>query len=87
MVEYITEGIEGMKLSEGVKGKTYITDGVADGMRASRRLLMLGITRGTPLYVLNKKRRGAMIIKFRGTRFALGRGIYRKSELRKNHAF
>lgn len=42
-----------------------------------RRLQMLGMTDGTKCAVLNKKNNGPMIIKVRGTRFALGRGFCR----------
>ena len=34
---------------------------------------MLGMTHGTEILVLNKKPSGPMIIKVRGTRFAIGR--------------
>ena len=36
---------------------------------------MLGLTMGTPLTLLNKKRSGAVIVKLRGTRFAFGKEI------------
>ncbi len=64
-----------MKLSEGIKGNTYITDSIELNEKTARRLQMLGMTHGTPICVLNKKRSGPMIIKIRGTRFALGRGF------------
>ena len=35
----------------------------------------LGMTRGTSIAVLNSKSRGVLIVKVRGTRFALGRNI------------
>lgn len=40
-----------------------------------RRLKALGMTNGTRVEILNNKKRGAVIIKFRGVRFALGRKI------------
>ena len=40
-----------------------------------RRLEALGMTTGTSVSVLGSKGRGIMIIKLRGTRFALGRNI------------
>lgn len=64
-----------MKLSEGIKGNTYRIDSIDPDMKAARRLQALGMTHGTRVDVLGKKRGGAMIIKVRGTRFALGRGI------------
>ena len=40
-----------------------------------KRLEALGMTRGTSIAVLNSKSRGVLIVKVRGTRFALGRNI------------
>ncbi|MBR5318941.1 MAG: ferrous iron transport protein A [Peptococcaceae bacterium] len=37
-----------------------------------RRLEALGLTEGTSITVLNKKTKGAVIVKVRGTRFAVG---------------
>ena len=37
-----------------------------------RRLQALGMTKQTEISVLNKKGRGIVIVKIRGTRFALG---------------
>lgn len=55
-----------------------------------RRLEALGLIEGTTVTVLRKKRRGAMIIKVRGTRFAVGWGIsthitVEPQERRENH--
>lgn len=41
----------------------------------ARRLEVLGLTKGTAVTLLNKKRGGAIIVKLRGTRFAFGREI------------
>jgi len=40
-----------------------------------RRLEALGLTEGTSVTILNKKNRGAVIVKVRGTRFAVGQNI------------
>ena len=40
-----------------------------------KRLEALGMTRGTSVMVLNSKSHGVLIVKVRGTRFALGRNI------------
>lgn len=64
-----------MKLSDGITGNTYFTGSIDLGINVTRRLQVLGMTHGTRIYVLSKKRSGAMIIKVRGTRFALGRGF------------
>ena len=47
-----------------------------------RRLEALGMTTGTPVSVLNRKGKGIMIIKLRGTRFALGYNITRNIEVK-----
>ena len=47
-----------------------------------RRLEALGMTTGTRLSVLNRKGKGIMIIKLRGTRFALGYNITRNIKVR-----
>lgn len=45
------------------------------------RLEALGMTTGTEVSVLARKGRGIMIIKLRGTRFALGYNITRNIEV------
>ncbi len=64
-----------MKLSDGKKGKNYVISHIELPLAASRRLQMLGMTAGSGIYVLNRKKGGPMIVKVRGTRFALGRGF------------
>lgn len=46
-----------------------------------RRLEALGMTHGTTISVLNRKGKGIMIIKLRGTRFALGYNITRNIQV------
>ena len=46
-----------------------------------RRLEALGILEGTRVEVLNRKRNGAMIIKVRGARWALGDSIAKGIEV------
>lgn len=48
--------------------------------QTGRRLEALGLTLGTRVLVLGKKR-GALIVKVRGTRFAVGRGIAGRIEV------
>ena len=48
--------------------------------QVGRRLEALGLTLGTRVLVLGKKS-GALILKVRGTRFAVGQGITRKIEV------
>ena len=43
--------------------------------RRKRRLEALGLTQGAEITILNNDKKGAMTVRFRGTRFALGRRI------------
>ncbi len=69
------EGGINMTLQEGAPGALYRVQGNELPLALARRLQALGMTTGCPVQVLRKKRRGAMIIKIRGSRFALGRAI------------
>lgn len=62
-------------LSSAEIGKEYIVRKIQVDDDLKRRLEVLGLTVDTTVKVLNLKRGGAMIIKFRGTRFAIGRII------------
>lgn len=62
--------IQSMKI-----GQTADVRSIALRHDTSRRLEMLGLTGGTEIKLLNKKKNGAVIVKVRGTRFALGREI------------
>lgn len=62
-----------MKLSDGEIGKTYTVINIDLQDQVKRHLEILGMTEKSKLSVLNKKRHGAMIVKFRGTRFAVGK--------------
>ncbi len=64
-----------MKLSDGVRGEEYIVDNMQLDSSVMRRLYTLGMTHGTKVRILNLKKGGPMIVKVRGTRFALGRGF------------
>lgn len=66
-----------MNLSDAKKGGIYKIIQIQLPGAVQRRLQMLGMTDGTKCAVLNKKHNGPMIIKVRGTRFALGRGFCR----------
>ena len=44
-------------------------------VQTERRLEVLGMLEGTRITVVNRKKKGAMIVKIRGTRFAVGRSI------------
>ena len=62
---------------EGVSMISVIkTDGYGHGaVQIARRLEALGLTEGSKITILNNDKKGAMTVKFRGTRFALGRRI------------
>lgn len=62
-----------MRLADGEMTKSYKVTGMELPETVMRRLEALGIFEGTRLCILNRKRRGALIIKVRGTRWALGR--------------
>lgn len=64
-----------MTLKEGKNQKVYEVSDIQAERNLKRRLESLGLTAGTRVKVLNNDKKGAMIVKFRGTRFALGRHI------------
>lgn len=64
-----------MTLQEGIPGAQYRVRNLELPITLERRLEALGLIEGSTISVLRKKRRGAMIIKVRGTRFAVGWGI------------
>lgn len=64
--------IEGMNLLQGrMKGSYLIKNVSLQNKAMQRRLEMLGFIQRTQLEILNKKSNGTMIIKMRGTRFAI----------------
>ena len=64
-----------MNVSQAQKGRTYLVKKVNLEGNIERRLEMLGMTDQVKLMVLNQKNQGAVIIKVRGTRFAIGKEI------------
>ncbi|MCI1722622.1 MAG: FeoA domain-containing protein [Lachnospiraceae bacterium] len=64
-----------MTLDQAQIGKTYEVENVDLPQELDIRLEALGMTNGTDLDVMNAKEHGTVIIKLRGSRFALGRGI------------
>ena len=70
-----------MKLSDAEKGGRYIVEKIDLPFEMQRRLEALGMTDRTPVSVLNRKGGGILIIKLRGTRFALGYNITRNIEV------
>ena len=70
-----------MTLYEAEKGATCLIKGLYVEPAITRRLQALGLNDGTTVNVLNRKRRGAMIIQVRGTRLALGKHISSNIEI------
>ena len=70
-----------MRLIEGQKGKTYSVKSINTEESLERRLRMLGMTDGAAVSVLGKKRGGNMIVKIRGSRFALGSAVANSIEV------
>ena len=64
-----------MTLKEGKNQGIYEVVDIRVELNLERRLEALGLTMGTQIVVLNNDKKGAMTVKFRGTRFAIGRHI------------
>ena len=64
-----------MTLREGTIGNRYQVKEIQLEDKVKRRLQMLGMTKGTEVRILNNKKSGSIIMKVRGTRFAIGRRI------------
>lgn len=70
-----------MKLSLGKPGESYRVLCTQLPTETQKRLESLGMTKGTWIQVLNNKNKGTLIVKIRGTRFALGRNISQNIEV------
>lgn len=64
-----------MYLCDGTIGNSYRVKEMTLPVNIEKRLEALGMTQGTSITVLNRKGHGVLIVKIRGTRFALGRNI------------
>ena len=71
-----------MYLKDAQIGRTYIVEKIGLPFQLERRLETLGMTNKTPVSVLNRKGKGILIIKLRGTRFALGYNITKNIEVK-----
>ena len=71
-----------MYLKDAQIGRTYIVEKIGLPFQLERRLGALGMTNKTPVSVLNRKGKGILIIKLRGTRFALGYNITKNIEVK-----
>lgn len=63
-------------------GQSCVVESLNLPFELERRLEALGMTTGTTISVLNRKGKGIMIIKLRGTRFALGYNITQNIRVR-----
>ncbi len=70
-----------MTLYEAQKGGSYCIEGLYVEPAITRRLQALGLNDGTVINVLNRKKKGALIIQVRGTRLALGKHISSSIEI------
>lgn len=71
-----------MTLNDGQKGTTLQVIRMNLPLQTERRLEVLGMLEGTKISVVNRKKWGAMIIKIRGTRFAIGENITKCIEVK-----
>lgn len=71
-----------MTLYEAKKGCSYHVEGLFVEPGITRRLQALGMNEGTSVYILNRKKQGALIVQVRGTRLALGKHISSNIEIR-----
>lgn len=71
-----------MTLDFGEVDKYYIVEKLELPLRMEKRLESLGMTTGTDVLVMNNNNQGRLIIKIRGTRLAIGRGISRNIHVR-----
>ena len=62
-----------MKLSEAKSGREYYIKSIDLSEQIKHRLEILGMTIGTKAAVLNVKNNGPIIVRVRGSRFAIGR--------------
>lgn len=70
-----------MKLRDAEVGGVYRIDSMDLPFRLEHRLEALGMTKGCEISVFARKGRGILIIKMRGTRFALGQNITKNIEV------
>lgn len=70
-----------MLLKDAAIGQTCIVEKIDLPFQMERRLEALGMTNKTPISVLSKKGKGILIIRLRGTRFALGYNITKNIEV------
>lgn len=71
-----------LKLNDGAVNGFYRVVAIENlELSIERRLEAIGLTSGTNITILNKKKKGALIVKVRGTRFAVGYHIAQGIEI------
>ena len=76
-----------MTLQEAEVGSGYRVKGLSLPVELERRLEALGLIEGSQISILRKKRKGAMIVTVRGTRFAMGYAISTHITVEKGAAY
>ncbi|MDE8732466.1 FeoA family protein [Eubacteriales bacterium DFI.9.88] len=71
-----------MTLDKGSIGKIYVIEETALPAQLEKRMEALGMTKGTRVQLIHKKRRGTMVMMLRGTRFAVGHGVTSRIKVR-----
>lgn len=70
-----------MQLCEAQKEHDYTVKAIHLPFETERRLQALGMTDDTPIRVVNRKGKGILVVKLRGTRFAFGYNITKNIEV------
>jgi len=70
-----------MILYEGKMGGTYKIIDIKIEDKIKRRLEVIGLTNGTQIDILNKNMNGSLILKVRGSRFAISKQIAKGIEV------
>ncbi len=74
-----------MYLAEGKVNQSYIVDKIFLEDAAKRRLEVLGMVKGTSVTIMTRKHNAAMVIKVRGTRFAIGKEFAEGIQVEERH--
>ena len=74
-----------MTLKQGNSNTSYQVVSIQLEEKLERRLEALGLTEGSTITIINKKKKGSLTVKFRGTRFALGKRIANHIEVKEQN--
>ena len=64
-----------MVLTDGSIGSKYCVMDISLNRETEYRLEALGLTFGSNIEIINKKKNGSLMVRIRGTRFAMGKDI------------